>query len=258
VNVSICVSTVEAVWKHRLWSGPSQKATDLSLVLGSPLGDASGQLEPRGPNENPLCAAQCTHTHTHSWELLWKERKIERARNERASSQLKSSNQWFFFYTHTHPVERDPIRVTASYTMGLTEGNGRCTLLSLWNMAVESSRPTSLIGFDCSLLLFDFWLVSRSPTISSLVHTLSCYTYTNRKRPAEVFSFDNMRDAERSAIFETTQNWKTFPTHSRLANVNESAFIRRTTFFPKKITWISCDMDFFSSKYLFGFILVKT
>jgi hypothetical protein len=39
-----------------IWSGPSQKATDLSLVtaLESPLGDASGQLEPRGPNENPL------------------------------------------------------------------------------------------------------------------------------------------------------------------------------------------------------------
>lgn len=40
--------------EHGLWSGPSQKATDLSLAtaLESPLGDASGQLEPRGPNEN--------------------------------------------------------------------------------------------------------------------------------------------------------------------------------------------------------------
>lgn len=192
------------------------------------------------------CVQHSAHTHTQSWELLWKERKIERARNERekrASSpvRLSEKQQPVVLVLHTHPAERDPIRVTASYTMGLTEGNGRCTLLSLWNMAAQ---PTNFFGW---IWLFPFYSILALLSFADNEFAGSHFEpYTNRKRP-EVFSFDNMRDAERSAIFERTQKWENSPDTFPAGKFQRVCIYRRTTFFSEEnnINQLWCGRLFF-------------
>lgn len=184
------------------------------------------------------CVQHSAHTHTQSWELLWKERKIERARNERekrASSPVRLSEKQqpvvLVLHTHTHTQRNETQSEWRRATLWdwLKEMDvALCSHCGTW----LPSRPTSLVGFDCSLFI-RFSLFSRSPTMSSLVHTLSHTPIGNAQRSSHLIICGMRNDPP---YLKELKNGKTLPTHSRLANFNESAFIGEQPSFLKKIT----------------------
>lgn len=158
-----CVGSVE----HRLWSRRSQKATDLSLAtqfLRARWGDASGQPEPRGSNENPL------HSPVGAKR---KKKKIERAGEEGKKKERKKkkglhSHIWkqpvVFLerfvrigHVYTHPeLNETQSEWRRSLQCKIDWGCEHCTLSSLYEcVVVQFNLFLIIIFFYCSFFFFN-------------------------------------------------------------------------------------------------------